>query len=208
MPVGWGCAAPANTDEIHVNQHLLALVSHPDPLNDNGPEIHPLLGTTVHPGAPSLYINVENGDYATLEETDCECALGKVGLKLHLHHIRSFEKFTSEGINYFYGDRHGDLFQLLEEEIPSEFGGLPGHYQLVEEEDIDGQTRLTLLVHPEVGSLNEESLLLRLQERLGKGSVDNRLNSKLLKGAGSFRIRREVPLTSPRGKILPLHRRQ
>ena len=207
MSVGWGCADPVHTDEIHVNQHLLALVPHPKPLSDNGPTIHPLLGTTVHPSAPSLYINVENGDYGTLEERDCECELGKVGLKLHLHHIRSFEKFTIEGINYFYGDRYGDLFRFLEEAIPSEFGGSPGDYQLVEEEDINGQTRLTLLVHPEVDSLNEESLLLRLQECLGKGSANNHLNSTLLNGAGSFRIRREVPHTSPRGKILPLQRR-
>ncbi len=122
-------------------------------------------------------------------------------VNLHLHQIRSFEKFTSEGMNYFYGD----LFQLLEGAIPSEFGGGPGDYQLVEEEDGDGQTRLTLLVHPDVGSLDEEGLLSRLREGLGEGSRGNRFMSMVWQNAGAFRIRREVPHASPRGKVLPLH---
>ena len=201
LHVGWGCANPAHFDEIHVNQHLLTLVSHPVPLTAISPEIHPLLGTTVHPSAPSLHINVENGDYVDFEERDCGCELGKVGLNLHLRNIRSFEKFTSEGMNYFYGD----LFQFLEEAIPSEFGGGPGDYQLVEEEDVDGQTHLTLLVHPDVESLDEEALLLRLREGLGEGSRGNRFMSMVWQNAGAFRIRREVPHASPRGKVLPLH---
>lgn len=52
---------------------------------------------------------------------------------------------TGEGMNY----SAGCLFDLLETQIPSEFRGGPGDYQLVEEEDERGQTRLTLLVHPD-----------------------------------------------------------
>ena len=104
-------------------------------------------------------------------------------------------------MNYFYGD----LFPFLEEAIPSEFGGGPGDYQLVEEEDVDGQTRLTLLVHPDVGSLDEEALLLRLREGLAEGSRGNRFMSLVWQDAGAFRIRREVPHASPRGKVLPLY---
>jgi len=185
--VGFGCANPTYTDEMHVNQHMLALICHPRPLPEDGSAIRPLLCTTLYPLAPWLHLNVENGDYAIMERRDCGCALGKAGLKLHLHHIRSYEKFTSEGMNYFYGN----LFEFLEKTIPCEFEGGPGDYQLVEEEDNNGQTRLTLLGHPEVGNLNEERLLSRLQEGLSQGPRGNRFMSKIWQDAGTFRIRRE-----------------
>jgi len=33
-----------------------------------------------------------------LDERDCGFALGKVGLTLHLHHSRSYKKFTSDSM--------------------------------------------------------------------------------------------------------------
>ncbi|HEY7320989.1 MAG TPA: hypothetical protein VIE89_25775 [Candidatus Binatia bacterium] len=200
MNVGFGCANPAHVDEIHVNQHMFGVIAHPRSLTD-GPIIHPLLCTTLHPAAPRLLLNVENGDYVTLATRDCGCTLGKVGLTLHLSHIRSFEKFTSEGMNYFYGD----LFELLERVLPAEFGGGPGDYQLLEEEDKTSQTRLSLLVHPAVPKLNEDKLLSRLQQGLEENSNGNRFMPKVWQDAGILRIRREIPYSSPRGKILPLH---
>jgi hypothetical protein len=201
LSAGFGCANPQYTDEVHVNASVLALISHPSPLVQEGPPIHPLLFTTLHRTAPTLLLNVENGDYATLMQRNCGCALERVGFKLHLRGIRSFEKFASEAMNYFYGD----LFEFLEKTIPSEFGGGPGEYQLVEEEDNKGQTRLSLLVHPNIENLNEEKLLSRLYERFGQGSNDNRLTSKIWQDAGTFRIKRQIPHASGRGKILPLH---
>jgi hypothetical protein len=143
---------------------------------------------------------VESGDYATLERRECGCAFEKVGFSLHLHHIRSYEKFTSEGMNYFYGD----LFEFMEKTLPSEFGGGPGDYQLVEEEDENGQTRITLRVHPQVGAIDQEKLLSRLEEELVKGPGGN-FQTKVWRNAGTLRVKREAPHASPRGKILPLH---
>jgi len=200
MNVGFGCANPVSSDDIHVNQHMLAIIAHPSALSE-GSSIHPLLCSTLHPAAPRLLLNVENGDYATLKTRQCGCALGEVGLTMHLDNIRSFEKFTSEGMNYFYGD----LFALLESVLPSEFGGGPGDYQLVEEEDSSSQTHLTLLVHPDVPQLHEERLLARLQKGLEEETHGNRFMAKVWQEAGTLRIRREVPYSSPRGKILPLH---
>jgi len=197
---GQACGNPRFTGEVHIEQSLVALVEHPQPLANNG-AIYPLLITTLHPMAPRLLLNVENGDYGTMVRRDCECPLEKVGFTQHLHTIRSFEKFTSEGMNYF----GTDLFEVLEKIIPSEFGGGPGDYQLVEEEDPSGQTRITLLVHPEVGELDEQRLLTALQDGLAQGSRDNRYMAKVWQAAGTLRVRREVPQASPRGKILPLH---
>jgi len=125
----------------------------------------------------------------------------KVGLTLHIHGVRSYEKFTSEGMNYFYGD----LFELFEKILPSEFGGGPGDYQLVEEEDDNGQTRLTLLVHPQIAPLDEARLLLRLGETLARGAKSSRFMTNVWQSAGTFRVRRQAPYASRRGKILPVH---
>jgi hypothetical protein len=160
-----------------------------------------LLFTTLYPQAALLHLNVENGDYATLEERPCGCALERVGLTLHLHRIRSYEKFTAEGWTYFYGD----LYELMERTLPDEFGGGPGHYQLVEEEDENGQTRLTLLVDPEVGDLDEEKLGVRVREEFLRGVLGSQWVARAWWYRGeTFRIRRKAPYASARGKILPL----
>lgn len=197
--VGFGCANPANTDEIHVNQHLLALIASPRPAP--GSAVFPLLCTTLDPCFPRLLLNVESGDYGCLTERNCGCVMEKAGLSLHLYYIRSFEKFTSEGMNYFYGD----LFELFETTIPAEFGGDPGDYQLVEEEDGEGQTRLTLVVHPRLNKVDEKLILHRLRAELSKRSRGDRFMADVWANSGAFKVRRAIPIASPRGKILPLH---
>ncbi len=199
-PVGGGCARPRYTDEVHVNTHVLAVIPHPTPLTDDGRSVRPLLFTSLHPSMPVFFLNVENGDYATLDRRDCGCAMEKVGLTLHLHHIRSYEKFTSEGMNYFYGD----LYEFFEKTLPAEFGGGPGDYQLVEEEDENGQTRLTLRVPPQVGATDEQTVLHRLRDELARGSWANEFRTLIWERAGTLRVRREAPYASSRGKILPL----
>lgn len=202
VTVGLGCAVPADRDEVHVAQNLLALIHHPTPLPGSGSApIHPLLLTTLDAEAPRLLLNVANGDYGTLGARNCGCALEKAGLTLHLHSIRSFEKLTAEGMNYYYGD----LFEVLEKVIPAHFGGGPGDYQLVEEEDHNGQTRLTLIVDPEVGEVDEAALVSRLAEAFAAGPWGHRFMSGVWRDAGAFRVKRNIPYTSRRGKILPLH---
>lgn len=198
--VGYGCPRPVHTDEMHVNWQGLAVIAHSRALPD-GSDIRPLLFTSLQPLSPRFFLNVENGDYATLSQRDCGCPLEKAGFTLHIHNVRSFEKFTSEGMNYFYGD----LFELFEKTLPAEFGGGPGDYQLVEEEDASGQTRLTLRVHPALGYVDEARLLARLREALAAGDRGGRFMSAVWQDSGTFRVLREPPRASLRGKILPLH---
>lgn len=91
---------------------------------------------------------------------------GESGLHAAPSHDPEFRKAYDEGMNYFTTD----IVELLENTIPSEFGVGSGDYQLIEEEDTSGQTRLTLLVHPNVSGLNEETLLFRLRQNLAEGS--------------------------------------
>jgi hypothetical protein len=198
--VGYGCGRPIHTDEIHVNRHTMGLIAAPDGYPLRGDSIRPFLFTSLLPSDPRLLLNVENGDYGILEERHCGCAMERAGLTLHLHDIRSYEKFTSEGMNYFYGD----LFEIFEKRLPAEFGGGPGDYQLAEEEDGDGRTRLTLRVDPKIADLDETKVVARLKEHLAGGSWQHEFQVRVWDNAGAFRIRREPPHASARGKILPL----
>jgi hypothetical protein len=192
---GFGCGYPIASDDIHIDEYLLALIDHERTLGD-GSAVRPLLCTSIHPDAPRLVLNLESGDYGSLLRRACGCGLEKAGLTLHLQHIRSFEKFTSEGMNYNYMDLH----ELLEAVFPREFGGGPGDYQLREEEDENGQTRITLVVDPSAGAVDEAKLIERLHEALGPG-----WHARFWRDAGTLRVRRESPHASARGKILPLH---
>lgn len=198
--VGFGCARPAHDDEMHVLRHTLAVVSHPEPIVEAaaGP-IRPLLFTTLYPSATRLQLNVANGDHAVLSERRCGCALEEAGLSLHVHEVRSHEKLTSEGLAY----SRDDLFDLLESHLPGEFGGAVGDYQLVEREDGSGTTHLELLVDPRISSIDEQRLLDRLASGLAHGSRNNRFAARVWQDAGTLRVRREVPIASARGKVLP-----
>lgn len=199
--VGFGCGKPIHGDEMHVLRHTLAAIDHPEMSADaGGVVVRPLLFTTLYPSAARLQINVSNGDFATLVERDCGCAMQRAGLNLHVHTVGSFEKLTTEGLAYSFEM----LYELLERKLPGEFGGGPGDYQLLEEEGADGQTFLTLLVDPNIGSLDEVRLLERLAAELAKGSRSRRFMTNIWKDSGSLRVRRASPVSSARGKVLPL----
>ena len=195
--VGFGCGHPVHGDEMHVLQHTLAVIEHPAPGDESA---RPLLMTTLHPSAARLQINVSNGDHAVLFERDCGCALQRAGLTLHVHAVGSFEKLTTEGLAYPF-DR---LYTVLETTLPTEFGGGPGDYQLVEDEGLDGQTFLTLRVAPAIGPVDEARLLERLSAELAQGSSGNRFMTGVWTSAGSLRVDRLPPVASARGKVLPL----
>ncbi len=201
--VGLGCAKRRHIDEMHIDEHMLAVVEHPNAVSVGGQSVRPLLITTLDPSERYLRLNTENGDYATLERRSCGCALGEAGMTQIVHHVGSHEKFTSEGLNYDFSQ----LFDFVEVSLPAQFGGGVGDYQILEEEDTDGHARLSLLVHPQVGPIDEQLLHARFVDAIGQGSAANEGAAQLWDRRGTIRIRRAVPLGSTRGKVLPMRRR-
>jgi hypothetical protein len=200
--VGFGCADREHADEMHVCEATLAVIEQPRPTTVAGQEYRPLLYTTLY-DTPSVFrVNMESGDYATLRRRRCGCRLGDAGLTLHVHHVASHEKFTSEGLNYNYRP----LFEFIESTLPEEFGGRIGDYQLVEEEDASGTTSLTLLIHPRLGDLDDKLIRQRLIEELQRRSSVSPDVVSSWERSGTVRTRREPPRESERGKILPLRR--
>ena len=154
--VGLPCARPEAIDDVHLCRDKLALIQRDHRVAD-GRTVGALYLTTLVPSCPQLFLNVATDDYAVVTERDCGCPLGEAGLTMHIHSIRSYDKLTSEGMT-FLGP---EVFALLEDELPRRFGGRAGDYQLVEEE-VDGLTKVSLLVSPGVGDVDEAA---RARER-------------------------------------------
>ena len=96
---------------------------------------------------------------------------------------------------------------ILEEDLPSKFGGSPPDYQLIEEEDEQGFTRLTILVNPAVAIADEQAVVAEMHAGLRRRGGAAEMSRELWKQADAFRVRREAPRLTSRGKMMPLQLR-
>lgn len=200
-PIGYGCLQPAAPDDVHVVADLQVVIQAGDSGSAVGVPSRSLFVSSLHAAAPFLMLNFSMGDLATLEERPCGCPLEALGWRTHLHTIRSFEKLTVGGVTF----HDTDLMTILERVLPKRFGGAPTDYQLVEAEAEDGQARLSLVVHPSVGELNDSDVLrVFLEEISGDRAIDAVMASMLGQG-GTMSVDRRPPSTTSAGKVLHLH---
>jgi hypothetical protein len=201
--VGLGCAAPVDENDNHLLSDALAVIQHPRVVADPPMTVPAFLFTSLLPTAPKILLNVEVDDYGVLERRRCGCPLGDLGYDLHLREIKSFGKLTGEGVTLI----GSDMLQILEEVLPARFGGGPLDYQLAEEEEPSGVTRLSLFVSPRLPPLDEaavvEVVLAALRGRPDGGDFA----SAMWRQAGTLRVVRREPIWG-RGKLMPLLRTQ
>ncbi len=200
-PIGYGCLAPQEADDVHVLRDLQALIHPPEEAQvSSGLPDKALLVTALHPASPFLLLNASMGDQGELGQRACGCPLERLGYPDHIVSIRSFEKLTSEGATLL--DR--DVIQLLESVLPREIGGAPTDFQLVEREDGDGRSQLCLFVHPRLGELDDglvKDAFLGGLERSGGRTI-----GRLWRDADIITVIRAAPLSTRAGKIQHLHR--
>jgi hypothetical protein len=200
--VGRGCLAAEAPDEVHVHDDRLALVQTDPAFVPAGLTTGALLITSLRRTASALtFLNVSMGDVGTLDRRSCGCPLEALGWKLHLRRVRSIEKLTAGGMTFL----DTDVIRVLEEDLPARFGGGPTHYQLVEDEDADGEPGLRLLVHPAVGPLSPEAVAEAFLAAIGAGRGAGRVMSLAWRDARLLRVERRAPLATASGKILHLH---
>jgi hypothetical protein len=198
--VTYGCAAPDGVDDGHVFGDAVAVGQRARPVDAAGTTVDALLFTALRADARTVLLNMETGDYADLARRRCGCPLDQLGLTLHLRDIRSFEKLNAEG-RLFFGS---DLIALVEEVLPARFGGDAGDYQLLEEEDAEGFTRLSVLVHPRLGDVDEEGLRACVERALARQSD---VGARVWTETGTLRVQRAAPLLTGAGKVMTLHHR-
>lgn len=200
--VGLGCANPVDGTDLHVLTDRFALIQHPRQVPGSDLVVDAFNFTTLSSTSPRVLLNVEIDDFGILEKRDCGCLFHELGYEYHLRQIFSFRKLTSGG-----GTLVGsDMLRIIDEVLPSRFGGSPLDYQLVEEEDQDGFTRLNLVIHPRVEIDDEDEVIRTVFSEL---SSTDRAASRIGQSwaqRGTLRIKRMEPVaTGSQGKIMPLH---
>ena len=206
--VGIGCAQPADENDVHFFRDMLALIQFPRRVPGSEITVDAFNFTSLMPTAPKILLNVESDDYGLIEKRSCGCPLEACGFTEHLRHIRSFGKLTGEG-----GTLVGsEMVRILEEVLPARFGGSPLDYQLIEEEDEHGFTRLSLVVNPTIHTEDDEvvikTILGALKQKTyarGRGSTAADRTRNIWKQARTLRVKRMAPILTSHGKLMPLH---
>jgi len=199
--VGLGCLRQSVTDEVHFLKDSFALIQRQREVPHAGIPVDAFLFTTLLPSAPKVLLNTESGDYGVVETRSCGCKLDELGFTDHIHSIRGFDKLTSAGVT-FVGT---DLLRIIEEILPAKFGGTSTDYQMVEEEDERGHTRMSIVVSPEVGTIDEAELMGTILTELGKGKDSQQMMAEVWSQSGTIQVKRVRPLATAGGKLLPLH---
>jgi hypothetical protein len=200
-PVGHGCAAAIDENDLHLQRHHVALITHPRQVPGFDVQVDAFQLTTLLPSSRKLMINVELDDYGIVEERRCGCPWDALGFHTHIRGVRSFRKLTGEGMTLI----GTDMVRILEDVLPSRFGGSPLDYQLLEEEDERGFTRLSILVHPRLTLHNEGEVVDAVLSSLGAGGADAATSGRIWAQAKTLRVKRSPPIWTNRGKLMPLH---
>ncbi|HEV8364426.1 MAG TPA: hypothetical protein VGQ52_13000 [Gemmatimonadaceae bacterium] len=201
--VGLSCTASTDPNEQHLFLDHVALIQAPREVPGFELSVPSFHFTTLLPSAPKIMLNVESDDFGIVETRDCGCPFGEIGFTTHIRDIRSFRKLTGEGVTLV----GSHVESILEEDLPAKFGGSPLDYQLIEEEDEQGFTRLTILVSPTVPRADEQAVVAEMQAALRRRGGAAELSRELWKQASTFRVRREAPRLTNRGKMMPLQPR-
>jgi hypothetical protein len=141
-------------------------------------------------------------DFGVIErDRSCGCPLHEAGYTEHIRHVRSYRKLTGEGVTLI----GSDMVRILEEVLPARFGGTPLDYQLAEEEDAQGFTRLSLVVSPRVAVADERAVVDAVMAELARGRDGADGARAFWTQASTLRVKRADPVWTGRGKMMSLH---
>jgi hypothetical protein len=184
--IGTGCAASDDPEDLHLHEDMVALIQYDHRLPRSDALVGAFCLTGLDAACPQVLLNVDVGDYGTIDRRACGCPLEQAGYRVHLHGVRSFRKLTGEGVTLL----GSDMVRILEDVLPRRFGGTPQDYQLHEREDDRGFTRLVLVVDPDVDLTEEEEAIEVVLDALERGGAAQAYARSYWKQAGSFRVER------------------
>jgi hypothetical protein len=197
--IGIACAAGETVDDTHIIEDKIAVIQK-ERRGGSGVPVPVNIYTTIDAATPKLLLNVESDDYGLLLRRRCGCLLDDIGYGLHLHSIRSWEKLTSEGMNFI----GADVLKLVDEVLPSRFGGSATDYQFLEEEE-RGLPKVTLLVSPRVGPLDVDAVRDEVLRFLGSAPGGGTDYAERWKEVETLRVARSEPVATQASKVLALH---
>jgi hypothetical protein len=198
--IGIGCARSEMGDDVHLQKDAYAMFAHPYEVPGFGVKVPAFNLTSLLPTASKVLLNLQMDDYGILEERRCGCALEASGLTTHIRQIRSYSKLTGEGVTLI-GD---EVVRALEEVLPARFGGTPLDYQLVEQEDAAGFTRLYLRISPRLDIADEELVRRVVLQALSDSSSMADAARTVWQHTDTLQVERREPILTARGKHFPL----
>ena len=198
--IGIGCARTGHCDDLHLHSDAFALFTHPYPVPGFGVTVPAFNITSLLPTASKVMLNIQMDDYGILEERRCGCDLESYGYTTHIREIRSYSKLTGEGVTLI----GNEIARVLEEVLPTRFGGSPLDYQLVEQEDEQAFTRLYLVISPRVEIADEGLVIAVVLEALRDSSPMADAARSIWQHTGTLQVKRMEPITTARGKQFPL----
>lgn len=196
--IGLPCLNPADLTDMHFLSNNLAMIQKPRYVL--GQTVNAFHFTSLLPTNPKMMINVETDDFGIVERRDCGCPFYVMGFHTHIRQMGSYSKLTGEGVTLV----GSDMQRIMEEELPSKFGGSPLDYQLVEEESAEGLTRLVLHVSPAVAVQDEDELLSDFMDAMKHSAPSVRLAHAEFQTGNVIAVRRENPILTARGKHFPI----
>ncbi|MFC1846845.1 hypothetical protein ACFLYS_02150 [Chloroflexota bacterium] len=199
--LGLGCFNPQYPDDIHVLTDSFALTKGNREAKIQHKPLDSLSFTTLLPSAPKILLNYESGDIGLIKENKCGCYFDMLGYDIHISNIIGHDKLTSQGMTFL----GFDFLNVIDKILPAQFGGSPMDYQVIEEEDEHGHTRVIVVVNPNIGPIEEELLKSTLLSEVSKIGEAQRMMAQIWANSGTVQVRRELPGYTKGGKILPLH---
>ncbi|HJX37950.1 MAG TPA: hypothetical protein VJ714_05090 [Anaerolineae bacterium] len=196
-----GCAQPVDVGDVHLHKDAFALLAYPHPVEGSDITVPAFNLTTLLPTASKVMLNVQIDDYGIVEERHCGCELETCGYSTHLRQIRSYSKLTGEGVTLI----GTEMLHVLEEVLPARFGGSPLDYQMVEQEDEQGFTRLYVLIDPKIMIADERDVIEAILSTLRQSSPMADAARTVWQQMQTIRVRRAEPILTGRGKLMPLH---
>lgn len=201
MQIGQGCINPIYSDDMHFCRDKLAVIQHKRKVEHSDNTVDAFLFTTILKSSPKIFLNTETGDYGIIEKRNCGCGFEQLGFTDHIHTVRSFEKLTAEGATFI----GSDLIPLIQQTLPSEFGGNATDYQFIEEPDETGIPKLYMLINPDIHGIDEEKVRNIVFDALTSGEYSHSYSRSYWTQMKTIQIKRKHPIPTKRGKIVPLH---
>jgi hypothetical protein len=197
--VAYGCANPDVVDDMHLLTDRIILINHTRTMDHFDDSINAFLFTTFLPESPKILLNVETGDEGIMTTRRCGCGFEHYGYTTHISAIRSFEKFTSEGMSF----QAADLIRIVEEVLPKQYGGSVSDYQVIGETIDRHTTKIHLNISPRIGQINEDEVIGVVLHEL---KLINALMADFWSKAGTIKVERRDPIPTKRGKVFSFYR--
>ena len=196
--IGRACLCPHSENDVHFFLDSLALIQATRTVPGWDQTVDAFHFTSLLASAPKILLNVESDDCGVLKQRSCGCPLGETGLTWHISDIYSFRKLTGQGVTLVGNDAQ----QILEELLPSRFGGTLQDYQLQEGEDDKGSALIRLVISPRVGPADEQEVARVFLQ--GLADCSNTFAAAMWSRNQSLDIVRRDPLWTRRGKYMPI----